>query len=199
MSYALVLSHVGKGLAAARPTALDIPVGSFGMWYATDTGALSIYTTDNGWRSNSSGTPFAVGAALAATAGVGATYLLDTAAGSVLTLPAATGSGQKIRAIVSTTASSNAHKILTSPVTNLLVGHAVGMVAAGTTLSFSGATADGFHSIQMPFSGTQPSGGFEGDYFEFTDIASGAAGRWAVEGMYKSGTTSTTPFSTSTT
>lgn len=196
MSYAMVISHVSKGLSAARPTTLDIPAGTFGQYYATDTRVLSIYSSDNGWTTNSSGSPLAVGAALTASAGVNATYLLDTAAGSVLTLPASTGKGTKITAIVGTSATSNAHKILTAPTTDLLVGRAVGMVAAGTTLSFSAVTGDAMHSIQMPFAGTQPSGGLEGDIFIFTDIS---AGRWQVEAMYKSGTTSTTPFSTSTT
>jgi hypothetical protein len=138
-----------------------------------------------------------VGATGSASAGIsGVTYLLSVAAGSVLTLPAATGSGIRIKVVVSTTATSNAHKILTSPITDLLIGQAVGATAAGATLKFSAAAAGAFHSIQMPFAGTQPSGGFEGDVFDFTDIA---AGKWHVEAMYQAGTTATTPFSTATT
>lgn len=141
--------------------------------------------------------PTAVGATSTVTAAkAGNIFLLGTAAGSVATLPAATGTGNVYKFIVSTTATSNAHKILTAPITDVLVGRATGAIAAGTTLQFSAVTADGFHSIQMPFAGTQPSGGFEGDYFEFTDFASG---KWEVVGVYKAGTTATTPFSTATT
>lgn len=139
--------------------------------------------------------PTAVGATLAVTAAMaGSTLLLDTAAGSVATLPAATGSGAVYRFVVKTTATSNAHKILAASSSDFLNGNATGHVSAGTTLTFSAAAATA-HSIQMPFAGTQPSGGFIGDWFEFRDIA---ANLWAVAGQYQSGTTSTTPFSSAT-
>lgn len=123
------------------------------------------------------------------------TVLLNTAAGSVATLPAATGTGNVYKFVVTTTASSNAHKILTAPVTDVLIGFATGQ-NSNTAKCFSAAAASAFHSIQMPFAGTQPSGGFEGDWFEFTDVASG---KWAVRACYQAGTTPTTPFSTATT
>lgn len=139
--------------------------------------------------------PIAVGAALTITTAMcGAPIMLDTAAGSVATLPAATGSGRTYKFFVKTTATSNAHKILAASVSDFLNGIAVGHVAAGTTLSFSAAAATA-HSIQMPFAGTQPSGGFIGDWYEFTDVA---ANLWDVKGAYLSGTTSTTPFSAAT-
>lgn len=145
----------------------------------------------------SSGTaPVAVGASLAlTTASAGGTFLLNTAAGSTLTLPAASGSGAVYRAIVTTTTTSNAHKILPASVADFLQGKAVGSTSAGATLQFHGNAAAS-HSIQMPFAGTQPSGGLAGDVFEFRDIA---AGLWEVIGNYQSGTTATTPFSTATT
>lgn len=124
----------------------------------------------------------------------GSTILLNTASGSVATLPAATGTGNTYKFVVTTTATSNAHKILAASVSDFLNGIAVGHVSAGTTLSFSAAAATA-HSIQMPFAGTQPSGGFIGDWFEFTDVA---ANLWVVKGAYQSGTTSTTPFSAAT-
>lgn len=140
--------------------------------------------------------PIPAGSTLAVTAGMSdSVILLNTAAGSTATLPAATGSGNKYRFVVTTTASSNAHKILAASVSDFLNGNAVGHTAAGATLSFSAAAATA-HSIQMPFAGTQPSGGFIGDYFDFIDVA---ANLWAVSGMYQAGTTATTPFSASTT
>lgn len=137
--------------------------------------------------------PVVIGASK--TVSIPGTYLLDTAAGSVATLPVATGSGSVYRFLVTTTASSNAHKILPNSSSDFLQGIAEGHIAAGTALGFSG-NVSASHSIQMPFAGTQPSGGFIGDWFEFRDIASHV---WQVTGAYLSGTTSTTPFSTATT
>lgn len=140
--------------------------------------------------------PVAAGGTIALTAAnSGQIVLLNTASGSVATLPAASGSGNIFKFVVTTTASSNAHKILAASSSDFLNGVAVGHVSAGTTLTFSAAAATA-HSIQMPFAGTQPSGGFIGDWFEFTDVATNL---WAVKGMYQSGTTSTTPFSAATT
>lgn len=146
-------------------------------------------------QGTSSATSIPVGSALTvASFMAGSTMLLNTAAGSTATLPAATGTGNIYRFAVTTTATSNAHKILAASVSDFLIGNATGHVAAGTTLSFSAAAATA-HSIQMPFAGTQPSGGFIGDWYEFTDAATNL---WTVKGAYLSGTTSTTPFSSAT-
>lgn len=137
----------------------------------------------------------AVGATLAVTAAMsGQTLLLNTAAGSTATLPAATGSGSIYKFVVSATTTSNAHKILAASVSDFVNGIVTGE-NANTAKCFASAAATN-HSIQMPFTGTQPSGGFIGDWFEFTDIA---ANLWTVRGMYQAGTTPTTPFSAATT
>ena len=119
---------------------------------------------------------------------------LGTAAGSVVTLPAATGSGITYRFVVTTTTTSGAHKILANSSSDNLIGFVTGETA-GTAKCFKGHTSDGFHSLQMPFAGTQPSGGFEGDWFDLIDVA---ANTWEVKGAYEAGTTPTTPFSTAT-
>lgn len=187
------------GLDAAKPTAqltlaAELP-NTFQFYYATDTDILYRWN-GTAWTADTSPNPIGVGATKTAARTNGGIYALDTAAGSVLTLPAALGSGLVLDAYVSVSATSNAHKILASPVTDVLIGRATGSVAAGTTLQFSALVSTGAHSIQMPFSGTQPSGGIQGDVFHFRDVA---AGVWLVEATYESGTTSTTPFSTSTT
>lgn len=189
------LSIMQTGLDATLPTTPDQPTLPR-FFYATDTNVLYKWNVVARVWDATQAAPIAVGVALIAKKISGQTYLLNTAAGSVLTLPAATGSGAVIKAVVSLTATSLAHKILTSPITDVLIGQAVGATAAGATLKFSAAAAAAFHSIQMPFAGTQPSGGFEGDFFTFTDVA---AGKWHVESMYQAGTTATTPFSTATT
>lgn len=139
--------------------------------------------------------PVAAGTTLALTsASAGATVLLNTATGSTVTLPAATGSGATYTFVVSATASSNAHKVLAASVSDFLNGIVTGE-NAGTAKCFASAAATN-HSLQMPFAGTQPSGGFIGDWFTVTDIA---ANLWTVRGMYQAGTTPTTPFSAATT
>lgn len=119
---------------------------------------------------------------------------LDTAAGSVATLPTATGSGTVYRLYVSVANSSNSDKILLATVTDTIIGTAIGE-NAGTAKVFVG-NAGTYHSIQMPFAGTQPSGGFIGDTVVCTDVASTI---WKCDVNYQAGTTPTTPYSASTT
>lgn len=139
--------------------------------------------------------PVSAGATLAVTSAMaGSAILLNTAAGSVVTLPAATGSGATFKFVVSTTTTSNAHKILAASVSDFMNGIVTGE-NANTAKCFSSAAATN-HSLQMPFTGTQPSGGFIGDWFILQDIA---ANLWTVSGMYQAGTTPTTPFSAATT
>lgn len=138
--------------------------------------------------------PTAAGATLAVTAAMaGSTILLNTAAGSVVTLPAATGTGRIYRFVVTTTTTSGAHKILAASSSDFLNGILTGE-NAGTAKCFASAAATN-HSLQMPFSGSQPSGGFIGDWFEIIDVATNL---WQVMGMYQAGTTPTTPFSSAT-
>lgn len=136
--------------------------------------------------------PIAVGGTLTAT--VGGTYLLDTAAGSVLTLPAMTGSGAVFDVIVKTAATSNAHKILAASIADFFIGTAIGQFL-NTPLMFQSPAATN-HSVQMPFAGTQPSGGLVGDRYFIKDIAANLA---EVTGTFSAGTTPTTPFSVATT
>lgn len=121
------------------------------------------------------------------------TVLLNTAAGSVATLPTATGTGNIYRFVVSTAVTSNADKVLLTTVTDSIIGTAVGQ-NANTAKVFVGAAT--VHSLQMPFAGTQPSGGFLGDAYNCQDIAVGV---YECNGNYSAGVTPTTPFSTSTT
>lgn len=139
--------------------------------------------------------PQAGGSTLAVTAAMsGRPILLDTAGGTTATLPAATGTGNRYRFIVSVSATSNAHKILAASVSDFIVGLAYGE-NANTAKCFASPAATN-HSLQMPFAGTQPSGGFIGDVFELADIGTNL---WHCYGMYQAGVTPTTPFSSATT
>lgn len=139
--------------------------------------------------------PTAGGASIVLTAAkAGQVTKLDTAAGTTVTLPAATGTGNHYLFVVSVAASSNAHKILAASSSDNIIGIMYGQ-NANTAKVFQCTAASTYHSIQMPFAGTQPSGGQQGDSFEFIDIGTNL---WWVRGNYSAGTTPTTPCSTST-
>lgn len=138
--------------------------------------------------------PVAVGSSLAVTsANSNGTLLLNTAAGSTATLPAASGTGNRYNFIVTTTTTSGKHAVLAASVSDFINGIAIGQ-NGGTAKIFSSAAATN-HSIQMPFTGTQPSGGFIGDTISCTDVA---ANLWNCSITYQAGTTPTTPFSSAT-
>ena len=138
-----------------------------------------------------SSAPVAAGSSLILTsANAGVTVLLNTAAGSTVTLPAATGTGIKYSFVVTTTLTSNANKILAASTADFINGIAIGENSNTAKVFVSAPSTN--HSIQMPYAGTQPSGGFVGDYFDFQDIATNL---WQVSGTYQAGTTPTTPFS----
>ena len=93
--------------------------------------------------------PVAIGASKTLVAAqAGTTFLLGTAAGSVAALPAATGTGAKFRFVVTTTATSNAHKIITGSATDCIQGFAIGE-NGGTAKCFTAAPAATYCSIQM--------------------------------------------------
>lgn len=119
--------------------------------------------------------------------------LFNLAAGGTATLPAATGTGNVYHMRVATTTTSAAIKVLTGTITDTIIGTASGFT--GSTAKIFVGNASTYHSIQMPFAGSQPSGGFAGDTINCTDIGSAV---WACDIQYEGGTTPTTPYSAST-
>lgn len=139
--------------------------------------------------------PVACGATCTvATTQAGTVRLLDTAGGSAATLPTSTGSGNVYKFRISVATTSAQDKILLTTTADVIIGTASGE-NAGTAKVFVG-NAGTYHSIQMPFAGSQPSGGFIGDQITCTDLATGT---YACDITYQAGTTPTTPYSTSTT
>ena len=118
--------------------------------------------------------------------------LFDTAAGSVVTLPAATGSGVRFRVQVSVLATSNSH-VLAAAGTDEFVGHMVGIDTdtADATIAFAAVAADDFDKIS--FNRTTSGIAGPGDYIEVEDVV---AGSWQVNGAYRATGTIITPFST---
>jgi len=138
--------------------------------------------------------PTACGATCTLTAAnAGQTTLLNAGTGSVATLPAATGTGNVYPFVVSVAVGSNKDAILAASSSDFIIGIAVGYHTT-TTTGFSSAASTN-HSIQMPFAGTQPSGGFAGDHFTCQDVGTNL---WQCSGQFEGGAATTTPFSSAT-
>lgn len=114
---------------------------------------------------------------------------LDTASGSVCTLPAATGSGNEYEFIVTVAASTNAHIVK--------VGVAADQLAGGVMLSSDNASnailgwEPATNDDQISLNGST-TGGKVGDRFTLVDIK---AGYWAINGRITESGAETTPFS----
>lgn len=125
-----------------------------------------------------SGRLVAAGATLSATEALhdGKIIALDTAAGSVVTLPASSGSGATFRFIVSVKATSNAHIIKVANTTDVLSGSV-------NILDNDGAAQGGYAATgtddTITLNGTT-TGGLVGDWVEVVDVL---AGFWAIRGQ----------------
>jgi hypothetical protein len=131
----------------------------------------------------------AAGATLAVTVALhdGKIIALDTAAGSVCTLPAATGSGAKFHFVVKVTPTSNAHKVQVTG-DDVMYGLALGLDDDGVPANAWGTAVDS-DTISIN-SGSQ--GGEIGDSIECIDIA---ADKWAVQVRLTQSGTEASPFS----
>ncbi|PDT82929.1 hypothetical protein [Sinorhizobium sp. BJ1] len=119
---------------------------------------------------------------------VGATVVVDRAAGSTVTLPAATGTGDKYKLVVKTTITSNSFKVQVADATDVMSGTATfGQDSADTAVLFE--TAADSDTITMNGSTT---GGIAGDIVELEDIATNL---WSVKVLGSATGTEATPFS----
>jgi hypothetical protein len=134
----------------------------------------------------------AAGSALTATVAAhdGRIILLDTAAGSTVTLPAASGSGAVIRAVVSVLATSNSHIVKVANSSDVMAGSVVisDTDTAGTATAFSTAASSDTVTLNRSTTGSVT----KGEWLEFTDIA---ANVWAVRGTLSNTGNGATPFS----
>lgn len=117
--------------------------------------------------------------------------LLDQAAGSVITLPAAIGSGNRYRFVVSVKATSNSH-IIKCAGSDEFNGSltSIDVDTSDATLAFAAEEADDFDKIT--FNRTTTGICAIGDWVEVVDILSGV---WMVTGVYRANGTVATPFS----
>jgi len=120
----------------------------------------------------------AAGSTLAATEALhdGKIVLLDTAAGSVVTLPAASGSGAVFRFLVSTTATSNSHIVKVANSSDFMTGFIDILDLDGTTISSYKGDGSADDTVTMNRTTT---GGFIGDYVEAIDMK---ANLWHIRG-----------------
>ncbi len=136
--------------------------------------------------------PIAAGATLTLTESAhdARTILLNTAAGSAVTLPAATGSMKKIRFIVSVIATSNSHTI-TCATGDKYQGIIETMSDdAGAAVKAYAAVAG--TSTIITLNRTTTGSVTVGEWIEVQDIATN---RWQVRGVTTSSGTEATPFS----
>lgn len=122
------------------------------------TGAIAALSSSNPKTYTNVGT--------SATAVIGGKYLLNSASGSALTLPAATGTGGSIDVAISTTVTSNADKVLAASSSDSFQGNIMSE-DGGTVTGWNAALSSTFHSLQLNGSTT---GGFQGDQFTLRDI-----------------------------
>lgn len=118
----------------------------------------------------------------------GKTILLDTAAGSVCTLPAATGSGGRYRFVVSVIPTSNSHKVQCVG-NDVMQGYALVLQDGGDTLVAFETAAD---SDTVTLNRSTTGGTQKGETIELEDIATDV---WAVRVVAIATGTEATPFS----
>lgn len=132
------------------------------------------------------------GATLTLTAAdAGKTILLNALAGSVVTLPAASGTGNVFRAMVSVLATSNSHKVQVANASDIMQGAIVGarVDSSNATLTFAAGAADDTVTLNRTTTGSVT----KGEWLEFEDVA---ANLWLVRGLLTAtGSAFITPFS----
>lgn len=118
----------------------------------------------------------------------GRTGYFDVAAGAVVTLPRAVGSGALFRFFCKTTITSNAMKIQVANADDVMQGNAIVAQDGGDTLVMfeAGSTAD-----TLSGNGTT-TGGIRGDFIEIEDVATGL---FRVHAILSATSTEATPFS----
>lgn len=123
----------------------------------------------------------------------GSLIVLDTAAGTTITLPAGCKNGTWFEFMVGVTVTSNADKVITGAATELLVGSIINCDTdtSDTVAIWKALVASSYISVNLDGS---TKGGIKGDRFKLTKINSTS---WVVEGVTNGTGTVATPFATS--
>lgn len=120
---------------------------------------------------------------------------LDTLTGSVVTLPAATGSGVRFRFLVTVLATSNSHKVQVANASDFMIGSIHGVsddpaTVKGWIAANSGTV--GTNSDTITLNRTTTGSVSVGELIEIEDVA---ANTWLVTGAITQSGTEATPFS----
>lgn len=118
------------------------------------------------------------------------TILLDTAAGSIVTLPAASGSGMEFDFVVSVTATSNSHIVKVANASDIMQGVIVALSdnAAQAVIGWEAGATDDTITLNRTTTGTAK----VGHTIKVRDVK---ANVWAVYGIIAQNGTEATPFS----
>lgn len=134
----------------------------------------------------------AAGATLSATVATheGKIILLDTAAGSTVTLPAAAGTGAVFRFVISVLATSNSHIVKVADATDIMQGVIVSESdnAADAAIAFTAGASDDTITLNRTTTGSVT----RGEWIELVDVATDL---WLVRGVTASNGVEVTPFS----
>lgn len=120
------------------------------------------------------------------------TVKLDTVTGSVVTLPAATGTGKRFRFVVSVLATSPNHVVKVGTATDVMQGNITLGGTAALPASSSSVFAPAATHDTITLNRTTSGGVTIGEWFELQDFA---AGVWQVRGVLTATGTPATPFS----
>lgn len=120
---------------------------------------------------------------------VNKTIKLDTAAGSIVTLPASTGSGARFKFVITTIPTSNSHIVKVANASDTMIGLAfLSDDTSDNAVAFNASgTAD-----TITLNRTTTGGVALGEFIEVEDIA---ANLWQVHAFLKCTGTPATPFS----
>lgn len=117
------------------------------------------------------------------------TVKLDTAAGSIVTLPPATGSGARFRFVITTIATSNSHIVKVGDSTDTMVGLAfLSDDTSDAAVAFAASGTDDTITLNRTTTGSVALG-------EFIEVEDIAANLWHVQAFLKCTGTPATPFS----
>lgn len=142
-------------------------------------------------RLNSGYTPAGATLSLSKALHDGKLIKLNTAAGSIVTLPAALGTGFRARFLVTVLATSNSHIIKVQNATDIMIGIIMGyrVDSGNAVLGFSPGAADDTITLNRTTTGSVKLG-------EWVDVEDILAGFWSVRGMLAAtGAAFATPFS----
>ncbi len=186
------VSLVAGAMGAARTITLRDPGAAASILTTTDsTAAATAATAVEITRTcDVSARGVAAGGTLAVTEALhdGKTIRLDTAAGSVCTLPAASGSGARYRFVVYVVATSNSHIVKVTG-TDIMVGAISVTDAADDSLTLFSTTAT---SDTITLNRTTTGSNRIGEFIELEDVKTGY---WAVRGHVVGTGGEATPFS----